>query len=148
MRRPGRGEDLLLRRADLPVGDVVPDRSGEEPGVLQHHAEDSAHIFAAQVGGIDAVEADATGVDFVEAHQQVDNRRLACAGRSHDRDRLAGSRLQVEVGDQRLLRFVAERHVLEGNGSAALALARQRRGNGCRIRDFFFRIEEFEDALR
>jgi hypothetical protein len=45
-RSPGRREDLLLGRAGPAVGDVVADRPGEQPGVLQHHADPAAQIVA------------------------------------------------------------------------------------------------------
>ena len=50
-------------------------------------------------------------VDLVEPHQQVDERRLAGAGRPDDRDRGARRDLEVEVVDERRLGLVAERHV-------------------------------------
>ena len=52
-------------------------------------------------------------VDLVEPHQQVDQGRLAGAGRSDDGDHLARLHDEVEVLDERHLGQVAERHVLE-----------------------------------
>ena len=78
----GGGDDLLVGRARLAVGDVVADRAGEQPGVLQHHAERAAHLVAGEVAVVDAVEEDAPGVDLVEAHEQVDDGGLARAGRA------------------------------------------------------------------
>ena len=52
-------------------------------------------------------------VDLVEAHQQVDQGRLAGAGRPDDGDRLARLDDQVEVLDERDVGQVAERDVLE-----------------------------------
>jgi hypothetical protein len=50
-----------------------------------------------------AVDRDPPAVDLVEAHQQVDEGRLAGAGRTDDRDRLAGLDVEVEVVDQGLV---------------------------------------------
>ena len=62
----------------------------------------------------------------VEAHQQVDQRGLAGAGRPDDRHGLAGLHDQGQVLDQRLVRLVAERHVLEGRrGPRALGQDRR-----------------------
>ena len=52
-------------------------------------------------------------VDLVEAHQQVDQGRLAGAGRPDDGDRLARLDDEVEVLDERHVGQVAERDVLE-----------------------------------
>ena len=50
---------------------------------------------AAHLRDVDAVEGDRTAVELVEAHDQVDQRGLARAGRADDRDGLAG------LGDER-----------------------------------------------
>jgi hypothetical protein len=41
---------------------------------------------ALQVPDVDAIHADGAAVDIVEAHQQVDEGRLAGAGQADDRD--------------------------------------------------------------
>ena len=48
------------------------------------------------------VEEDAPGVDLVEAHEQVDDRRLAGPGGSDDGDRLARRYREGAVGDERV----------------------------------------------
>ena len=55
-------------------------------------------------GDVDAVEGDPAAVDVVEAHHEVDQRRLAGAGGADDRDRLAGLGDEREVLDQRACR--------------------------------------------
>ncbi len=45
--------------------------------------------------------------EFVEAHKQIDDRRLAGASRSDDRHRLTG-RIDAKSHDDRLIRLVAE----------------------------------------
>ena len=72
------------------VADVLADRAGEQPRVLQHHARAGAHVAATQVGDVLAVEQDAAAVELVEPHDEVDEGGLAGAGRADDRDRLAG----------------------------------------------------------
>src|SRR5207245_333470 len=94
------GDDVLVGRPDLPVADVVADRARKEPGVLQHHPEDAAHVIAVEVPGVDAVEANAALVDVVEAHQQVHDRGLARPGGPDDGNRLPWPNLEVEVGDE------------------------------------------------
>src|SRR5450759_2253879 len=89
------------------------DRPGEQPGVLQHHAEAAAHLVTGQLAIVDAVQDDVPGVDFVETHEQVDHRGLARAGGPDDRDSLPGRHLKGEVLDEGLVRLVAEGHALQ-----------------------------------
>jgi hypothetical protein len=122
------------------------DGAGEHPGVLEHHAEGTAHLVAGEVAVVDAVEQDAPGVDLVEAHEQVDDRGLARAGRSDDGDRLARRDVEREVLDERLVGLVGEEHVLERD--AARSVRRrgrlERRG---KIGRLLVGVEELEDAL-
>ena len=114
-RRPRGLEDLVLGRVRSAVGDVVADGALEEPGVLQHHPDLAAQRGPRHRGDVVAVDRDPAGVELVEPHHQVDQRGLAGAGRPDDRDRLAGARDQGQVGDERPVLVVAERHVLEGD---------------------------------
>ncbi len=113
IRRPGRLEDLPFGRIRPPVGDVLPDRAAEQPRVLKNHPHPAPQVVPRHRRDVDTVERDATGVDLVEPHHQVDERGLARARRAHDRDRLAGLGDQREVLDQRRLLDVPERDVLE-----------------------------------
>src|SRR6266853_2156873 len=118
VRRLRGGHDLLRRRSQLAVPDVVADGAREEPGVLQHHPEYAAHVVAADVARVDAIQGDAPAVDLVEAHQQVHERGFAGSRWADDRDRLPRLRVETEIRDQGLLGFVAESHVLERHMSA------------------------------
>ena len=60
-------------------------------------------------------------VDLVEAHQQVDQGRLAGAGRPDDGHRLAGLDDEVELLDERHVGQIAERDVLEARPRPATA---------------------------
>ena len=59
------------------------------------------------------VDGDRTAVHVVEAHEQIDERRLAAARRADDGDALAGADIEVHILEQRCLRHVAERHMLQ-----------------------------------
>ena len=85
----GGGHDLLLGRVLAAVRDVLADRAVEQPRVLEDHPEGAPQVVAGHVARVDAVDRDPPGVDLVEAHQQVDERRLAGAGRADDGDRVA-----------------------------------------------------------
>ena len=103
-----------------------------------------AQVVAGQVPGVDAVDRDPPAVDLVEAHQQVDEGRLAGAGRPDDGDRLAGVGDEVEVLDERLVGLVAERDVLERRPRRAAAVRHVRRD---RVGDLLGLVEELEHAL-
>jgi hypothetical protein len=113
----GGGHHILVGRALAAVGDVVADRARKQPGVLQDHPEDAAHLVPRKIEGIDAVQADAPRADLVKAHQKVHDRRLPRSGRADDRDGLTRLNLKVEVGDQRLVRLVLEPDMLERDAS-------------------------------
>ena len=137
-------DDLIERGAFLAVSDVVADRTGEEPAVLEHHAERAPDSVARQLARIGPIEADGTTVDVVEAHEEIDDRGLPCAGRPDDRDSLARSHVEREVLDERPIRQVAEGDAVELDVTA--------RRPGCRcadpVRRLFGRAEELEHALR
>src|SRR5699024_8179654 len=104
----GRLDDLVRGGVRAAVGDVVPDRPAEQPGVLQHHADVPAHLAAREHGDVHAVDGDAAAVEVVEPHDEVDQRGLAGSGGADDGDGLAGLGGQVEVADQRLVGGVRE----------------------------------------
>ena len=95
------------------VEQVLADRAVEQPGVLQNHAEVLTQIVAGDVARIHAVDGNRPALDLVEAHEQVDQRGLAGAGRADDGDRLAGLGLQRKILDQRFGRIVAELDMVE-----------------------------------
>ena len=107
--------ELRVGHAGEVVGEVFTDRALEQPRVLQHHAEQALHVLALDVRRRDAVDFDAAVRQLVEAHQQIDHRRLARAGGADDGDLLAGGDVGGEVLDDDLIRGirVAEADVLE-----------------------------------
>ena len=135
--------DLVVGGALAAVADVVADGTGEQPRVLQHHAGAGAHVVAAEVGDVLTVEQDATAVELVEPHDEVDQRGLPRAGGTDDRDRLAGLDAERQVGDERPLRCVGEADVLELDHPAALDVG----GGVGGIRILLVGVEQREDAL-
>src|SRR5207253_9617319 len=75
------------------------------------------------------------------------NRRLTGSRRADDRDRLPGLRLETEIRDEGLFRFVAEEHVLERHQAPTLTLPQRGRGNSDVIRNLLLGGEELEDPL-
>ena len=83
------------------------------PGVLQDHADLGSQAGAREIADVVTVEADGAAVDVVEAHEQVDEGRLAAAGWADDRDALAGSHVEIEIADERAFGRVGKAHVLD-----------------------------------
>src|SRR5699024_6802402 len=143
---PGGGEELLpgdLAAFGHAVAKVLLDGPGEEPGVLEHHAGPGAQSGPGELADVDAVEGDATSGDLVEAHQQVDQRRLPRAGGADDGDGAARLGGEVELLDQGSIGGVGEGDTLEGHSSADLF---QLPGGGG-VRFLFGRIENLEDPF-
>ena len=134
LRGARRPHDLRFARAGAAVGDVLADAAGEEPGVLQHHAEHAPQRPALQRADIHPVDADRAVPDVVEPQQQIDQRRLARARRTYDGDRLTGLNINRQVVDERgvlLLieadpkefRLVGQHKVAESEAWAHLAIS-------------------------
>src|SRR5262245_10826843 len=84
--------DVLAAQPDVPF-----DGAGEQVNILQHEAEEAAHVAGIHLSDVDAVDRDASAADVVEPEQQVDERRLAGAGRTDDPDALPGSDVEADV---------------------------------------------------
>ncbi len=141
--------NLVFAGVESAVCDVVADRAAEEPGVLQNHADVLAQVGAAHLRDVDVVESDSAGVDFVEAHEQVYQGGLAGTGGPDDGDHLPGPGREVHVLDQRLVRLVPERDVLELDvtdvAMTSGGLGEKRHVDVGRLLGF---VEKLEDPLR
>jgi len=113
VRRPGGLDDLGVGCLGPPVADGLQHRAVEQPGVLQHHAEQAAQVRAGEVPQVVTINADGTARDVVEAHYQLDHYCLAGPGRVHDGNLLAGRDLRREVVDHQPLGLVAVVHAVE-----------------------------------
>ena len=89
----------------------------EEPGILQHHAEHAAQVTAFEFRDINAVNQDLAAIDFVEAHQQIDEGGLAGASRTNNRDHLARLGVDIHVFHQDFFRAVTKLDMLELDGA-------------------------------
>ena len=79
-------DDLLIRRIRAAIAQVFHHRSAKQPGILQHHAKQRTQVTAAHLRSRDAVNVDRSAVQLIETHEQLDDGRLAGAGRSDDGD--------------------------------------------------------------
>ena len=140
----GRGRDLLLRRIVAAVGDVLADRPVEEPRVLEDHPERGAKFVPRHRPAVDPVDRDPARVDLVEAHQEVDQGRLARAGRPDDGDGVTRLDDEVQVLDERGIGEVAEGHVLQFHPAGDGPPDPGERD----VRRLLRLVEQLEDALR
>ncbi len=143
VRRARRLEDLLLRRVRRRRTRCSPRscrRTATRPATP---CRVRAQVLAGHLRDVDAVECDPARGDLVEPHEEVDQRRLAGAGRADDGDGLAGLDRQRQVLDQRDVRAVAERDLLERHPPAHLLLAYGRD----RVRRLLVGVQQREDAL-
>ena len=103
-------------------------------------------ILPAQLGGRNAVDADAAAVQLEKAHEQIDHGGLARAGRADDGDLLAGPDVGGEVLYDDFIRRVgiAEPDVLELDG----ALHIRERFLLSAFVGKLLTFEEVEDAVR
>ena len=130
--------DLGARRVGLAVGDVLPDRLVEEDRLLL----DVADLVAERLQGVGpqvlAVDPDRALGGIVEARDEVDQRRLALAGRADDRAHLAGRDFEVDVLEDELVRLITKSDVVEGDvaGEARRGLrVRRLREEGITVQD-------------
>ena len=89
--------DLVHGRVGPPVGDVVPDRHGEEERLVEDDADVRPQAGERQVAHVVAVDAHRTAGHVVEAGEEPGQGRLAAAGASDHGDGLARPEMQVEV---------------------------------------------------
>ncbi len=102
--------------SDAPEGDVLADRAAEQERLLRHDPHLRAQRRRADLAQVVAVDEDAPGGRVVEARDELGQRRLARAGRAHQRHGLARRHVQRDVA-QRVaalaLVAVGEDHVVE-----------------------------------
>ena len=94
------------------VGDVLGDGAVEQKGLLQHDADVAAILLHRERAHVHAVHQDGAGADIVEAADEVDERALAGAARSHQADHLAGLDRQIQAV-QHFARSVLEAHAAQ-----------------------------------
>ena len=109
----GRIDDLLFRRIRLSEADVVAHGSLFDPGILQHHTKAAAERMAGQFVDRLSVDADLSGIDIIEAHQQVDKRRLSASGRADNGNTHARLYVKIKVLDQFFLFVITKCYIID-----------------------------------
>ena len=106
--RLGRGHDLFEGGVRSAVGDVVPDRHGEEEGLVEDDADVGPQAGEGEVAHVVPVDPDGAAGGVVEAGQHAGHGGLAAAGAPDQCDGLARVQVQVQVA-QDLPRSVVAR---------------------------------------
>ena len=123
LRRFCRLNDLLVRRVQAAVTDVLHDGAAVKPRVLQNHAEFFSEVAAGKLRDVFAVKADPAGFKVVEAHKKLYHSRFACPRRADNSDFLARFHIGGEIVDDSLVGvFVAEANVVKANVAADIAV--------------------------
>jgi ABC-type multidrug transport system fused ATPase/permease subunit len=135
------------RRAHKGVGaperDVLADRAAEQERLLRHDPHLRAQRGRGHVAQVVAVDQDAPRGRVIEARDQLGERRLAGAGRAHERDRLARRDLQCDICQSVRARPVAERHVVEHD----LAAQARQVDSVRRVDEVGLLVEQLEDLV-
>ena len=120
-------DDVVQAGIGSAIGDVVADRAAEQRRLLQDDADLVAQTLERHVAHVVTVDQHAALGDIVEARQQIDDGRLAAAGRAQQRDGLARLDRERHAAEHRLAALeVAESHVVELDSAAAPGPARLR----------------------
>ncbi len=91
------------------------DRVVEQHGVLRDDTDGGPQRLLRHLAQVQAVDADAPGVDVVETVQQTRQRRLSGTGVADHGDRAAGGNLEVDAVQDLAARVVAESNALEAD---------------------------------
>ena len=120
----GRGrDDVVHRRLEAAVADVVCDRAREEQRLLRDDADVIAQRLQREPADVAAVEKHAAEQRIVEARNQARQRCLARARGADDRDHLAWRRIEGDVLQRVRPARIAERHVVERDAARGLVRA-------------------------
>ena len=151
---PQRRGRWRTRRDPLPQGDVARDAATEEEHVLEDRRDPPAEIPLRQIPHVDAVDANRAPIDVVESREQLDDRRLAGAGRPDESHLVADVDREAHVPEDpvdlllghRVRILIAEPDALELDEPALRGGAL---GRGLHeVGDAGFGVEHLKDPLR
>ncbi len=144
----GRGLHLLLRDGRLPVGDVVAQGVVEQHRLLGDDADLRAQRGQRGVAHVAAIDEQASGGHIEETRDQMHQRALARAARSHDGHHFSGPHFEIDVA-QDFPRLVAVRLRRRSTHLKANALGKRRQRLGARLfPHVVFGVHELENFRR
>src|ERR1043165_10009015 len=94
-------DDFFVSRINSPEPDVLLDRRVEQESVLRHDSKRTVKTVKLQVADVMTVDSDPARVDFIQTTEQIYERSLAGAARTHKRHFLTGLDLQCQILNHR-----------------------------------------------
>ncbi len=116
--RVGGGTDLGLTGSRTSVANVIRQAGTEYDGLLGDDGDSVAQVSEGQPAERDSVQANFAATRLVKAHQQLDQRCLAAASRSHDRDLHSGLNVKAYIAKHRLAVAIGEADPVEFDAAA------------------------------
>ena len=141
--RAGRGLHFLLRQVRCGDAQVLPQRPGEEEGLLQHDADIPPQMRQPDLPDIRSADGDPPAVfrKGIQPVQQVHHGGFARAGAAQDTQGGSGGNRQVDIVQHLRAAFIGEGHMLEAD------VAVHGRLQCIRIVLFLFRVHDIADPV-
>ena len=93
---------------------------------------------------VGSVYGDTAAVYIVKTHQKVDQGSFSAAGRTHNGDSFSGMHADIQVFNQRPVRYIGESNMSQRNFSLSMG-----KNNGIVVvRGLFSGIQQFKDTRR
>ena len=105
----------LVGGIQLAIADIVHHRAGEQIGFLEHHAQRAAQVGLADFVDVDIVVANLAVVNVVKPVNQIGDGGFSGAGGPYEGYLLARAGIQGDIMQHRILRHIAEVHMLHDN---------------------------------
>ena len=130
-------------RIGAAIGNVVPDGSAKENGILQNEANLAAQGLLREFADVGTVDLNDAGTGVVEASNEVDYRGFSCASWADEGHHGAGFEMNIDVAEDRLVLLVRKIDMLEIN----LAFEARRLTCAWLVVHFIVAAENFLDAI-
>ena len=108
-------DDFFIGGVKTTVADVFHYSAGKEVSILQYHCHGSTQVIFADFLDIDAIVTDLTGVQFVEAVEQVGDGGFTSTGGTYESDFLAWFCIQTQIVENGFVWNITKGHVFEYN---------------------------------
>ena len=139
----GSGDDFFVRRIEVAVEDVLPDRSVEKHRFLRDQADLLAQGREGDVADVNAIDGQTAARDIVETGQQVGDRRFAGTAGADEGDDFARGDFQIEIGKGRVVFVIGKGDMVEFDFPFD-----RRQDDGVRLfLDIRFGVDCFKDAV-
>ena len=110
--------DLLRARIRLADAQVLLDGTGKQHRLLKHDADVPPQRLERHVADVHVIDRDGAGVGIEHAVQQAERRRLARAGRAHERDGLPRLHLEGHILNRPAPLVIGETYMTECDAAA------------------------------